>query len=61
MKEDIVIQCCDCHEDFTFTSNDQKFYEEHDYCPPKRCKACRILKQKNREKFGQFSEKRIIN
>lgn len=44
--EDIKINCQDCGNDFTFTVNEQKWYEEHDFLPPKRCKYCRD-KRKN--------------
>ena len=37
----IKIQCKDCGEVFDFTENEQKFYEEKGFVPPKRCKACR--------------------
>jgi len=38
---DKQIQCQDCGKDFTFTQNDQEFYQEKGYTQPKRCKACR--------------------
>lgn len=37
----IRIKCIDCGKGFIFTENDQKFYEEKGFPPPKRCKACR--------------------
>ena len=39
--EDKIIKCQDCGQEFVFTVNDQKFYEEKGFTPPKRCKACR--------------------
>jgi len=39
--EDIKIKCQDCKKEFIFTVNDQKFYEEKGFTPPKRCKSCR--------------------
>lgn len=35
------IKCQDCGEEFNFSENDQKFYEEKGFQPPKRCKFCR--------------------
>lgn len=40
-KENIKIKCQNCGEDFIFTVNDQIFYEEKGFLPPKRCKNCR--------------------
>ncbi len=41
-KQDKVIVCQDCGEEFTFTVREQEFYEEHGFDnEPKRCKACR--------------------
>lgn len=37
----IRIKCQDCGKIFVFTENDQRFYEEKGFVPPKRCKACR--------------------
>lgn len=45
--EDKIIKCQDCGREFTFTVNEQKFYEEKGFTPPKRCKACRDAR-KNR-------------
>lgn len=48
--ENIQIKCQDCGEEFTFTINDQKFYEEKGFTPPKRCRNCRIMRK---EKFNK--------
>lgn len=40
-KTDIELKCQDCGNTFTFTVNEQKFYEEKGFVPPKRCKSCR--------------------
>lgn len=40
--KDKTIKCIDCGAEFTFTVNDQKFYQEKGFTnEPKRCKACR--------------------
>lgn len=46
--EDQEIKCQDCGENFVFTVNEQKFYEEKGFLPPKRCKKCRDAR-KNRK------------
>lgn len=38
---DMKIKCQDCGQEFIFSSNEQKFYEEKGFVPPKRCKKCR--------------------
>lgn len=45
MYEDIKIKCQDCGEEFIFTANEQIFYKEKGFIPPKRCKDCRIIKK----------------
>lgn len=41
-KQDKIIVCQDCGEEFTFTVREQEFYEEKGFTnEPKRCKACR--------------------
>lgn len=46
--EGIKIKCKDCGDIFIFTQKDQKFYEEHQFVPPKRCKNCRDKRKKER-------------
>jgi CxxC-x17-CxxC domain-containing protein len=36
-----IIKCADCGTDFTFTTEDQAFYAEKGFSPPRRCKPCR--------------------
>ena len=49
-KIDIEIKCQDCGNKFVFSANEQRFYEEKGYVPPKRCKSCRNARtlRKNR-------------
>jgi len=36
-----ILLCCDCNEEFVFTKDAQKFFEEKGYInDPKRCKSC---------------------
>ena len=46
---DKKIICSDCGKEFVFTENDQRFYEDHNYVPPKRCKDCRKKRKLNRK------------
>lgn len=38
---DTKIKCQDCGNSFVFSEAEQRFYEEKNFIPPKRCKACR--------------------
>ncbi len=40
-NKDKKIVCKDCNKEFVFTANDQKFYAEHNFVEPKRCRSCR--------------------
>jgi CxxC-x17-CxxC domain-containing protein len=51
MSEDLQLTCSDCGQEFTFTSEDQAFFQERGYSTPKRCKACRLAK-KNEQNSG---------
>jgi len=51
MAEDQHLQCSDCGQSFTFTSEDQEFFRDRGYSAPKRCKACRAAK-KNEQSGG---------
>lgn len=46
--EDVKIKCLDCGEEFLFSVNEQRFYEEKGFLPPKRCKSCREIKKLKR-------------
>ena len=39
MTEDLQLTCSDCGREFTFSSEDQAFFQERGYSTPKRCKA----------------------
>ena len=49
MENEMKIKCKDCGEIFTFTENEQRFYEERGFLPPKRCKNCRDARKASRE------------
>ena len=42
------ITCADCGRDFAFTAEEQAFFREKGYNPPKRCKECRQAKKEQR-------------
>lgn len=41
MNNDIEKECPDCGKKFIFSAGEQRFYEEKNLVPPKRCKECR--------------------
>ncbi|MDU1413454.1 MAG: zinc-ribbon domain containing protein [Clostridium sp.] len=52
-KDDIIIKCRECGEDFVFTKREQEFYKEMNFeGQPKRCFKCRKKKKRyiSREK-----------
>ena len=51
MPVDQQLTCSDCGQEFTFSSEDQAFFQERGYSAPKRCKACRQAK-KNEQAGG---------
>ena len=51
MAGDLQLTCSDCGQEFTFTSEDQAFFQERGYSAPKRCKPCRQAK-KNEQAGG---------
>jgi len=57
MTADLQLTCSDCGQEFTFSSEDQAFFQERGYSAPKRCKACRQAK-KNEQGGGGGSYRR---
>ena len=45
MTGDMQLTCSDCGQEFTFSSDDQAFFQERGYSTPKRCKSCRQAKK----------------
>src|SRR5271169_3150756 len=41
MSDDQEITCADCGNSFVFTAQEQSFYAEKGFSPPKRCRSCR--------------------
>jgi len=47
---DKTIKCSRCHQEFTFTVGEQKFFDEKDLkFPPGKCKNCRAIAKAERE------------
>jgi len=59
--KDRELGCKECNQVFIFTVGEQKFYLAQAYDEPKRCKACRTKKkrerQKNRKRFKKSMDK----
>ena len=46
---DRELHCADCGADFTWSAEEQAFFKEKGYEPPKRCKPCRQAKKAQRQ------------
>ena len=44
---DISLICSHCGKEFVFTKAEQDFYQEKGFAFPRRCKKCRLVKQKH--------------
>lgn len=59
-RQDIELECKDCHIPFEFLAGEQAFYEENNLNPPKRCPMCRLKKRErykaleNNQPQGRF-------
>ena len=42
------LTCADCGREFTFSAEEQAFFREKGFNPPKRCKECRVAKKELR-------------
>ena len=45
-----TLRCRDCGKNFVFTVGEQRFFNNHGYQLPKRCRACREIKRKMDER-----------
>ena len=52
MAGDMLLTCSDCGQEFTFTNEDQAFFQERGYSTPKRCRACRQAKKQQSDGGG---------
>ena len=46
---DKTITCVECGAEFTFSEQEQEFYKQRDFQEPKRCKACRDRRKRERK------------
>ena len=46
--------CLACDEWFVFTANEQRFYTEQGYPPPKRCPRCRAERRRQQQVRERF-------
>ena len=51
-----IIKCQDCGEEFVFTENEQRFYEEKGFPEPKRCKFCRQKRKNMRKEDSRYGK-----
>ena len=55
--QDKELICCDCLSAFTWSDGEQRFFREHGWDPPKRCKPCRAyIKRKTLERDREVQE-----
>ena len=48
MSEELSLECVTCSEQFPFSVEEQAFYAEKGFEPPKRCKPCRQAAKQSR-------------
>ncbi len=52
--QDKSLRCADCGADFTFTAEEQEFFQTKGYTnEPKRCPSCRQARKDTRSTSGQ--------
>jgi len=58
--QDKELICQDCLSPFIWTAGEQRFFREHGFGPPKRCKACRAyLKRKIQERDREVKAREV--
>ena len=50
--------CADCGREFAFSAEEQRFFREKGFDPPKRCKECRQARKEQRGGGGGRSDRR---
>jgi len=57
--EDKTLQCSDCGASFTFSAEEQEFFQSKGYTnEPKRCPACREARRTSRYGSGDYNSYR---
>jgi hypothetical protein len=46
------LTCADCGREYAFSAEEQRFFREKGYSPPKRCRDCRRGKKEQRRERG---------
>ncbi|HET6204218.1 MAG TPA: zinc-ribbon domain containing protein [Planctomycetota bacterium] len=49
---DQPLTCSDCQKTFAFTDQEQAFFQERGFAPPKRCPECRKARRARQQKEG---------
>jgi hypothetical protein len=49
MSDDQTLTCRDCNSDFVFSAGERVFFEQRQFTPPSRCKACRQRRKAEKE------------
>jgi hypothetical protein len=47
------LTCADCGREFAFSAEEQAFFREKGFDPPKRCRECRQARKEQREGGGR--------
>lgn len=57
--QDKSLQCSDCGVTFTFTTEEQEFYQSKGFLnEPKRCPSCRQARKSGRQGSNSYSSRR---
>lgn len=46
-RQDWILRCIDCGEQFTFSVEEQDFFQSKELSTPKRCKPCRKVRRQS--------------
>jgi CxxC-x17-CxxC domain-containing protein len=55
------VTCQDCGQSFTFTADDQEFFNTKGYTEPKRCPSCRQVRKAERGDGGSYGSVREMH
>ena len=55
--EDMLLECIQCENDFTFTAGEQLKYERMGFSEPRRCPQCRRHKVKQNDGWERKKQK----
>lgn len=55
-KQDLVLTCKECGNEFTITVSEQEFYESKELALPKRCHDCRKARKANSSNNDEWSK-----